>query len=420
MTYFINNINLLNSLYRELWWNSSAELNLDLHFSDYWNKIRNEKLFNTQVDTFVNHINKFPEDINKRLEWKHGFYNLIDSAVYKNEMLKLGILDETMKDEFITSTKDFIKKCKSLDKTLRYEDIGQALRNVWIVNIFQKTLNLPMKLSDAISGYSLLYPYTDNFLDDPSIDLTSKKDFNLNFSKRLKGELVDSKKPNEAIIWSLVSDIESVFNRESYPLVYESLLLIHNSQEKSLLQQDAVTIPYERDILSISIEKGGASVLADAYLINGSLTKEEEFFSYGYGFFLQLCDDLQDIKKDLENSHMTIMAQLAGKYPLDSITNKLINLVYTVVDEAECFKYSKSHELKKLIKDNCIQMILFAIVDNREYYSKEYINTIEKYLPFRLSYIKTIKTRLSKKFKSIKPSYYGLSLEEVFLYLLDD
>lgn len=419
MTYFIN-IDFLNSLYRELWWNSSTELNFNLTSTDYWNKIQNEKLFNSQIDIFLKHINQFPEDINRRLEWKEDFYKLIDSTIYKNEMFSLGTLDKTMKEEFIISTKLFIKKCKNLDSSLSFEDIGQALRNVWIVNIFQKILNLPMKLTDAISGYSLLYPYTDNFLDDTSVDLIAKKAFNLNFSKRLKGEPVISRNPNEDIIFDLVSHIESVFNRESYPLVYESLLLIHNAQEKSLLQQDAITLPYESDILGISIEKGGTSVLADAYLIDGSLTKEEEIFSYGYGFFLQLCDDLQDIKKDLENNHMTIMSQLAGKYPLDSITNKLINLVYYVVDTADCFKYSKSSELKKLIKDNCIQMILFAIVDNRDYYSKEYINTIEKYLPFRLSYIKNIKSKLSKKFKALNSSYYGLSLEEVFLFLLED
>ena len=97
-------------------------------------------------------------------------------------------------------------------------------------------------------------------------------------------------------------------------------------------------MPYERDMLSISIEKGGASVLVDGYLVCGELTKEEEVFAYGYGFLLQLCDDLQDVKADLEKNHMTIISQLAGKYHLDKIINKLINIIIDIVDNATCLK----------------------------------------------------------------------------------
>lgn len=82
MTYFIN-IDFLNSLYRELWWNSSAELNFNLTSNDYWNKIQKEKLFNSQIDIFLKHINQFPEDLNRRLEWKEDFYKLIDSTIIK-------------------------------------------------------------------------------------------------------------------------------------------------------------------------------------------------------------------------------------------------------------------------------------------------------------------------------------------------
>jgi hypothetical protein len=61
---------------------------------------------------------------------------------------------------------------------------------------------------------------------------------------------------------------------------------------------------YEKDILAMSIEKGGSSVLADAYLINGTLTEKEATFFFGYGVLLQICDDLQDGKKDLQEQHM--------------------------------------------------------------------------------------------------------------------
>jgi len=324
-----------------------------------------------------------------------------------------------MKAQFFRSTNDFIKACKSFDKSLNYEDIGQAMRNVWIVNIFQKVVGEEIKFTDAIFGYSMLYPYTDNYLDDIGVTKEEKKEFNNRFTRRLKGNSIKAVNPHEDKVYNLVAYIESVFQRDKYPMLYDSLLLIHQGQIKSLTQQDEVTIPYERDILEISIEKGGASVLADGYLIRGTLTEEEEDFAYGYGFLLQLCDDLQDVKSDLENNHMTVMSQLATKYPLDVMTNKLINLTIDVVDNARCFKDKNSSELRKLIKDNCINMILFAIADNEDYFSKAYIEEISKILPFRMSYIKELKKNLNKKFKKLTSIYEEEELEKILLYLIE-
>lgn len=414
------NIQYLNSLYRELWWNSDVKFNLEIKPTNYWNKKKKEKEFDNYINMFITHINNFPKEIHARITWKEEFYNSIDKIIANENIFKLGILDKNMKDQFFKSTKEFITKCKTFDSSLKYKDIGQAMRNVWIINIFQKIIGEDIKLTSAVLGYSLLYPYTDNYLDDTSIPLSSKIDFNNRFTKRLKGESIHSVTAHEEMIYNLVTFIESVFNREEYPLVYESLLLIHNAQEKSLTQQEVSSTPYERDILGISIEKGGTSVLADGYLINGSLTKEEEIFAYGYGFFLQLCDDLQDIKIDLKNNHMTLMSQLAKKYPLDSITNKLINLTTSVIDNANCFKCNNSEELKKLIKTNCITMILFAIADNADYYTKDYIKNVEKYLPFTLTYSNTLEAKLAKKFKNLNPFYHNVSLEDVFLYLIED
>ena len=46
------------------------------------------------------------------------------------------------------------------------QEIGQAMRNVWIMNISQVLLNVEVKFTNAIFAYSMLYPYTDNILDD--------------------------------------------------------------------------------------------------------------------------------------------------------------------------------------------------------------------------------------------------------------
>lgn len=415
----MSKIDYLNNYYRQLWWNTSTALHLDLNMTTYLEKRKKQKKLEAVIDTVITHIKNFPKELEDRTIWKEIGIKYIDDIISEESTLKLGTIDKEMKNEIFNSTIKFIKECKTFDKNLCYADIGQAIRNLWIINIFQKIINSNIEFTDAIFGYSMLYPYTDNYLDNPTISSNQKKSFNQRFSQRLKGELITPDNLHEDKVYKLVSYIESVFERENYEELYKSLLLIHNAQEKSLTQQEISSIPYENDILNISIEKGGTSVLADGYLINGALTSEEEDFAYGYGFLLQLCDDLQDIENDVRNTHITIMSQLAGKFYLDIITNKLINLTINVIDNAKCFKCANVIELKNLIKINCITMIIFAIAENRKYFSKGYIKEIKKYLPFNLSYIDNIKNKLQKKFNSLRPYYHDTALEDIILYLLE-
>ena len=163
-----------------------------------------------------------------------------------------------------------------------------------------------------------------------------------------------------------------------------------------------MSIPYEEDILGISIEKGGSSVLVDGFLTKGKMNKDEISFCIFYGFLLQLADDLQDIKSDINNNHITIMSQLAPKYNLDKIVNKLINFTVMFLKEDSCFKGENIHELKELIKTNCIMLILFSVILSKEFFSSEYINVIDEYLPFSIKYIESIKFKLRKKIRKIE------------------
>lgn len=415
----LKNVNYLNDLYTNMWWGTSIELNLDMKTVSYLEKKKREKALDIFIDKIVKHIGDFPKEIEEREIWRNAGNKYIDKMIEVEDTFKLGTLDKNMKDQFFRSTKLFINACRSFDKKINYSDIGQAMRNVWIINIFQKVMGRDIEFSKAIFAYSMLYPYTDNYLDNTKVTLESKKNFNDRFTKKLSGESIEANDDYEEKVYKLVECIEEVFNREEYHKVYESLLLIHNGQKKSLYEQEIVSMPYERDMLGISIEKGGASVLADGYLVCGELDKDEEIFAYGYGFLLQLCDDLQDVKSDLDNNHMTIMSQLAGNYNLDNIINKLINIIVDIVDNATCFKCENEKELKELIKDNCITMVFFAIVASKEYFSKEYIKTISGYLPFTLNYIECIEIRFKKKFKALKPRYYGVEVEDILMYLFE-
>lgn len=410
---------MLSLYYRNLWWNLSFDFNIDMDIYSEREKKKKEKEFDTLIDKIIKYIESFPQDTRKRKVWRDKGYKYLEKIISTEGIFELGIIDKEMKDKFIKATKEFISASKKFDKNLSYEDIGQAMRNLWIINMLQQAFGEEIKFTNSIFGYSMLYPYTDNYLDSIEVNKDKKIEFNNRFTKRLGGEKIIANNYHEEQVYNLVKLIEDEFDREKSPEVYRSLNLIHNGQINSLRQQEYNSIPYEKDILGISIEKGGASVIVDGNLIRGEMTKSEEMFSWGYGFLLQLGDDLQDIKDDLKNNHTTIMSQLAGKYYLDAIVNKLINLTIKVVDDAECFVCKNANELKELIKNNCIYMILFAIVDNKEYFSQEYLECVKNYLPFTIGFCEKLKENINKKFKNLKKEYQGIDIEEIIMYFLE-
>ena len=409
----------LSLFYRMLWWDLSTDFKIDMDTYSDSEKRKKEKEFNTLIDRVIKYIESFPNDINKRKIWRDKGNKYIDKLISIEGMFKLGIIDRDMKNRFIKATKEFIITSKKFDKEMNYEDIGQAMRNLWIVNMLQQAFGEEIKFTSAVFGYSMLYPYTDNYLDSTEIDINKKIEFNNRFTKKIRGQNITAKNYHEDKVYKLVELIEAEFERRKYPEVYNSLRLIHSGQINSLRQQENESIPYEKDILGISIEKGGASVIADGNLIRGRMTKSEEIFAYGYGFLLQLGDDLQDIKDDMSNNHITLMSQLAGKYYLDSIVNKLLNLTIKVVDDAECFVCKNTVELKELIKNNCIYMILFAVVDNKEYFTENYINQISMYLPFTLEYCSDLKEKISKRFERLKHEHYYKEIESIINCFLE-
>lgn len=390
------------NLSREKWWASSNTFKLKIDKIGYFQKKKREKELDKLIDTVIKHIKSFPNSEVEKKQWKGKVDKFLRELMKKDKLFKLENFDEDLKEKFFNSTEYFIKASREFDKKLRLEDIGQAMRNVWIINILQAVMGEEVSLTKAIFGYSMLYPYTDNYLDDTTIDINEKNKFNNRLQERLKGENISYNNNQEAQVYKLVENIEEVFPRKKYPKVYESLLQINNGQIRSLEQQEKVTIPYDKDILGISILKGGSSVLVDGYLVRGELTPEEIEFCIGYGFLLQLGDDLQDVKEDLKNNHITLMSQLAGKYYLDTISNKLINFTVNLVDNLKCKNKENEDGLKELIKNNCIMLILFSIALSKEYFSKEYVKTIEEYLPFTIEYLENLKIKIGKKFEEME------------------
>ena len=376
-------------------------------------KFLKEKHMNKFLNDLFSHLKQCPMDENHQVAWRDTLWSMIKTFGHNS-----GFTEDEINGDFSKSlpiiTHKFICNVKEFDTNINLDKMVQALRNVWIMNILQVLFNIKVEYTPSVFAYSMLYPYTDNYLDSTDISFQDKKFINERFKLRLEGKKIEFSNPYEETLFNLVDMIEDQYPRSSYTELYESLLCIHAAQCNSLTQHKVITSPYELDILGISTEKGGTSVLADAYLVNGKLSVAQADFVFAYGALLQFCDDLQDAKDDLKNGQMTIFSETCGKWTLDNITNALFDFSYKIIDLDEGFTSEESYKMKEFLKKNLVFLIFEAVSQNYNLYSKEYIKTIEKYYPFRMSYTRKLYKKIKNNYLSFQ-SIQGYSIDDVIL-----
>lgn len=306
-----------------------------------------------------------------------------------------------LENGFCDVTSGFISRAREFDAGFKLEDIFQSLRNTWIMNCIQKLMGMKAELTPSIFAYSMLYPYTDNYLDAQSVSEKEKNQTNLNLKKRLAGADLRATSLLEERLFRLVRMIEGQYLRSSFPMVYESLLGIQAAQEKSLLQSvySTETCP---DILDISVEKGGCSVLADGCLVKGGLSEQEASFIFGFGVMLQFIDDLQDADDDRDKGHITIFSRRSTKASAENMTNRLINFASRILDEDKCFCSREALELKRLIKDSILILAMGAIASNSDMYGTDWLRSMEEHSPLSFRYLKSFYKRMGREFGKLK------------------
>jgi hypothetical protein len=284
---------------------------------------------------------------------------------------------------------------RRFDPDVGTPEILQACRNAWAACGLQALFGLPMTVTPPIFGYSMLYPYTDNYLDDAAVPRALKLSFSEQFRRRLSGENVPARNCREETIWKLVGMIESGYVRAEYPKVYASLLAIHKSQEQSirLLRPDRSSDD-PGEVLPVVFTKGGTSVLADAYLATGLLTDAQAGFAFDWGVLLQLGDDLQDVREDSSNGLRTVFSSAAA-VPLDALTNRTFQLAMRVMTRMD--ELTEAPEpLKDLLRRSSISLVVRAAGALPELYSDEYIAELETYSAFRFGFLASRAEKLAR------------------------
>ena len=405
--------------FKDKWWETEDETYVFIKNYSLKEQREKEKQIKLFFEQITDHFLNYPYDLEAQNIWNIEFAIILENGISIFECLGLDRIINLLDNDFLMSTKRFIRRAKKFDESIDNEAIFQALRNVWIVNIIQKIGKQKVATTPSVYGYSMLYPVTDNFLDDDDIDKTYKKQIMNRFKERLEGNKLEASDLYEEKVFELVGSIEVEYKRDIYKNLYESLYAINNGQVKSLLQQKGDFGPYRKDILGISFEKGGSSVLADAYLALGELHYDEILFYFGYGIILQLADDLQDVTEDLNNKHMSIMSMQAGLYSLDKTVNQLINFTQNTLDEAKTFETEDQIEIKNIIFQSIQNLILFSAINSIEYFSKEYKEKLLKSIPFRKSFIDKLAKKWDKKKILINDRFEGLPVLDIIFEALE-
>jgi hypothetical protein len=297
---------------------------------------------------------------------------------------------------FLPAGTELARWTRSFDATLTSAEIIQACRNAWTCCGLQALLGQPVELTPSVLAYSLLYPYSDNHLDHPTLSTGEKLRFSERFRQRLCGHRLHPGNPHEASVWTMVQMIEDQYPRAIYPQVFDTLLAIHRAQELSIAQLNSGRAHHNSptnsldnsELLRISCAKGGTSVLADACLAQPWLNPHEIRLSFEWGVLLQLGDDLQDVREDSRRGSVTLFTRaIAQGKPLDALIRQLLHFSQQISDRMDRMPGGTS-SMKSLLRMSWRSLILMAVADVQSYCSPAFLAELEPCSSFRFNFLR--------------------------------
>jgi len=390
--------------YAGLWRSTPTEFPVPALTFEVEQQQQNEREMDRLMDTLERRLRKYPRGEKKQSAWRDEVFLMLRRVGTESFRFPDRHFDIIFSPEYFAVTRAFARQAYAFDREIEAASLGQALRNVWVMNCLQMFLGRRPSLAPSMFAYSMLYPFTDNYLDRTDLSHEAKETANGRLELRLAGRDLDPLNAHEAAIFRLVGMIEGEYSREHFPDVYRSLLAIHAGQVKSLCQQGRRCVMNEESLLRISIEKGGTSVLADGWLVSGMLRREEAEFFFGFGVMLQLLDDLQDLPDDLQAGHWTLFVRAASHEYLDGLTNRLWNFVNRVLDLTDCGTNPDGLELKDLIRRNCRMLLLRSVAESASHYSGGYLRRMERLSPLRFAFLRDRRSVAQARFAAIWPA----------------
>lgn len=358
-------------------------------------KRENEALVQEFSQRIQKKLHQRPKEKDQQAAWEQELEQELDldfMDFFKRE--KILSLSNWMSPELLNSfkreTRHFIDKVRAFDETLNPSQIWQALRNYFIYAMIVDMQGKEQNAANPVLAYSLLYPYTDNYIDDKQISRHEKERYNRMIALKLKEESVTPQNSLEEKTCRLLDMILDTYEGFAKKKIADTLLLLLEAQNDSIRQQK--TNLAKEQILRISMRKGSTSVLADYLFSTSKWTEYEESFYLKFGFLLQLVDDLQDIEEDRKSGSHTLMTESARQQELEQCTNQLLWFTWNVIQEFE----PVNPGLKIFVQKNCVGISLLTAAMNQQFFSRKYLKALEPYLPFSVDFLKKMKKQQGK------------------------
>ena len=142
------------------------------------------------------------------------------------------------------------------------------------------------------------------------------------------------------------------------------------------------------------------------------MTDADLRFYFGFGFFLQLADDLQDIKPDsvMANHAMANQTLFTGDFHSgqeERTVNKMFHFIHRLTSEYK----AENEPFKEFILRNCYLLICSSTFQSREFFSKEYMDRLQSYFPVSYPFFESLRRN--------QPESKNSKMQDSYLKLMD-
>src|ERR1019366_7262959 len=150
-------------------------------------KLEHEHRADRYAEEMETMLRAWPASPAKRMTWREDLLRALRRMAGDYLTCDAKGLDRLFTAEALDATSQFIREARAFASAISDESLFQALRNLWVIHSVQLLLQTPIALTPATFAYSMLYPWTDNFLDDPRLASATKIAFSDWLALRLAG-----------------------------------------------------------------------------------------------------------------------------------------------------------------------------------------------------------------------------------------
>ena len=233
-------------------------------------------------------------------------------------------------------------------------------------------LLLPEDLREVMFAASAIHPAEDDFIDRNEVT----EDMIIQMEKKIKGEEISSEFEDVNAVFRLIDIIYEKYPATSNPDLVEILLKLHEWQIFSLRQKKNDLD--EREILEISLKKGGYAFAFYGYIALGKLDKMAFRHFFGMGAVFQIMDDLHDIEIDLKEGIHTIWSKrIKENKDLEEALYGLVGIqqdfesMTTLIDSLKRPVFFRRMELFAVRLD----FLKFYLI-NKDYFTDDFLHSI--------------------------------------------